>query len=549
MEMMMQESEISILYVEDDPVMREAVASRLSRRFEKLYICSSAEEALEIFKDYHVDMVLTDYLLPGMSGIELIESIRRKNWDIPIVLITGYADTDFMMEAINLSVTQFVPKPVDPKVLMNAMDFAIQRVLIENLKRKNEQQELELLKFREKYHYSQQEAAFKKELKLLRNDYLERIIDVAGRRWMTDTLYQGLDIICGDAYSVRRVDNEHLLCFVLDAMGKGISPSITSMTATTYLNHQADIMGQELTLEKLLSDFLIYIGKILLEEEILCAAFILVDFKGERMRYATFSMPNILLKYADGEIKEITSNNIPIIKNKTDFEIGEISIASLQRMMVTSDGLPEAVRGDTMYEQLIKDDFSHCGILSSFKNSLMERGIEPKDDVTIFFMRRSMQNPAWEVRRTVESTLAGVAELDDFFRQSIADLKIDDELSAKLFVAHSEAVLNAFEHGNLEIGIMEKQRSINDDTYDELLETRSRENRHKKIICAVAYLNERIPIVRISVKDEGKGVVNYGRGNNPEAIYCGRGIDIIRNYVDQIFYSETGNEIIMLKTL
>jgi anti-sigma regulatory factor (Ser/Thr protein kinase) len=260
-------------------------------------------------------------------------------------------------------------------------------------------------------------------------------------------------------------------------------------------------------------------------------------------------MPNILLKYADGEIKEVTSNNIPIIKNKTDFEIGEISIASLQRMMVTSDGLPEAVRGDTMYEQLIKDDFSHCGILSSFKNSLMERGIEPKDDVTIFFMRRSIQNPAWEVRRTVESTLAGVAELDDFFRQSIADLKIDEELSAKLFVAYSEAVLNAFEHGNLEIGIMEKQRSINDDTYDELLNERSRENRHKKIICAVAYLNERIPIVRISVKDEGKGVVNYGRRNNPEAIYCGRGIDIIRNYVDQIFYSETGNEIIMLKTL
>ncbi|MDR2400273.1 MAG: response regulator [Deferribacteraceae bacterium] len=546
----MQESEISILYVEDDQVMREAVASRLSRRFEKMYICSSAEEALDIFKKYHVDLVLTDYMLPGLNGIELIASIRQKNWDIPIVLITGYADSDFLMEAINLGVTQFVTKPIDPAVLMNAIDFAIQRVVNENLKRKNSQQELELLKFREKYHYSQQEAAFKKELKALKNDYHERIIDVSGRRWMIDTLYQGLDIICGDAFSVRRLDDRHLFCFVLDAMGKGVGASITSMSATHYLNHQVDLLGKELTLEKIVGGFLPYIEKILLEEEILCAAFITVDFEKEALRYATFSMPNILLGYSDGSVKEIASNNIPIIKSKTDFEVGEISIRTIQRLMITSDGLTEAEQGDVVYEQLIKSDFSQCGILSSFKSTLEERGMEPKDDVTVFFLRRAVKDPAWEVACTVESTLAGVAELDEFFKDSVANLEISEELGTKLFVAYSEAVINAFEHGSLEIGMREKHNSINEDRYETLLNKKSLENRHKKITCSVAYIDERIPILRISVLDEGKGVINYGfDSDRSEAIFCGRGVEIIRNYVDQLYYSETGNEIIMLKTL
>jgi anti-sigma regulatory factor (Ser/Thr protein kinase) len=132
----------------------------------------------------------------------------------------------------------------------------------------------------------------------------------------------------------------------------------------------------------------------------------------------------------------------------------------------------------------------------------------------------------------------------------VADLKLSDELSAKLFVAYSEAVINAFEHGSLEIGIMEKHRSINEDTYEILLNKKAEENRHKKITCAVAYIEERVPILRISVTDEGKGVVSYWRQREyPETIFCGRGVEIIRNYVDQIYYTETGNEIIMLKTL
>jgi anti-sigma regulatory factor (Ser/Thr protein kinase) len=260
-------------------------------------------------------------------------------------------------------------------------------------------------------------------------------------------------------------------------------------------------------------------------------------------------MPNILLGYTDGSVKEIKSNNIPIIKNKTDFEVGEISINSLQKLMITSDGLTEAEQENNVFAQQLITDFIQCGILSSFKSAIEERGVVPKDDVTVFFLRRSAKDPEWELVRTVESTLDGVAELDEFFKEAIADLDISEELSTKLFVAYSEAVINSLEHGSLEIGILEKHHSINEDRYETLLNMKAAENRHKKITCAVAYIKERIPILRISVMDEGKGVVNYEHENRSDAIFCGRGIEIIRNYVDQIYYSETGNEIIMLKTL
>jgi CheY-like chemotaxis protein/anti-sigma regulatory factor (Ser/Thr protein kinase) len=544
----MQDVELSVLYVEDDVDMREAVAQRLSGRFKDIYMCSSAEEALIIFENQHVDLILTDYFLPETNGIDMIAKIRQKNWDIPIILITGHVDTQLLIETINLGVTQFVPKPVNPKVLSNAVDLSIQRVAMENLKRKNQQQELELLKYREKYHSSQQEAAFHKELYVLKNDCFERIIDVKGERWMVDINYNGLDIISGDSYSVRHISESKVLCFVLDAMGKGVSASVTSVAATSYINHLID-MSSAIDLKEIVGSFLDFITGILFYEEILCASFLLFDFETLTLNYACFSMPKLWINYLDGTVASVCSNNMPIMKDSKSFSLDCLSIENLHKLMASSDGLTEAVKGDTVYEQFVCDDFKANALLSGFMKQLKERGFEVKDDITVFYLRRFTTNPKWEVSRTVDSNSEGLDELDKFFNESISILNMDARIATELYIAFTEAVSNAFEHGSLEIGSLEKHNALYLDSYEELIVAKTLMYAGKKIHCHIAYIDKDAPVIRIRVIDEGNGFKgeNLNFGNNK--LFSGRGLELIRRYTDKRYFTAKGNEIIMVKNL
>jgi len=81
-----------LLLVDDEEAVRSATAAMLTEAGYKLMEASSADEALLILKQEEVDAVLTDYVMPGRSGADLIRELRRTRPGMPILLITGYAD-------------------------------------------------------------------------------------------------------------------------------------------------------------------------------------------------------------------------------------------------------------------------------------------------------------------------------------------------------------------------------------------------------------------------------------------------------------------------
>jgi len=106
-------SNLRVLYVEDNPHTREATAELFQNFFETLFIASDGEEALEMFQTKKVDLVFTDICIPCLNGIELIKRIREEDSVIPIVVLSAYNDSKYLVEAISLNVDGYIIKPIN----------------------------------------------------------------------------------------------------------------------------------------------------------------------------------------------------------------------------------------------------------------------------------------------------------------------------------------------------------------------------------------------------------------------------------------------------
>lgn len=110
---------LKILYVEDEPSIRESLIRFLKRRTGELYVASNGEEGLVLFKRHNPDIVITDIRMTVMDGFDMITHIRAVNQEIPIIITTGYSDEEFYQKAIDLSVDKYIKKPINLKDLMN----------------------------------------------------------------------------------------------------------------------------------------------------------------------------------------------------------------------------------------------------------------------------------------------------------------------------------------------------------------------------------------------------------------------------------------------
>lgn len=102
-----------IMVVDDSAFVRKLVANELQKAGICTTICNAADGAmaLTLYKKRKYDLILLDWEMPGMSGIEVLRKIRQRDTTTPIIMITGNTEIDQMVEAFDAGVTNFVPKP------------------------------------------------------------------------------------------------------------------------------------------------------------------------------------------------------------------------------------------------------------------------------------------------------------------------------------------------------------------------------------------------------------------------------------------------------
>jgi DNA-binding response OmpR family regulator len=112
---------LNVLYVEDDPIIAEQTVSLLKNYFHAVFHTYSAEEALQLFKLEHINIVITDIELPAMNGLQLCEEIRKIKHNIPIFITSMHNHKEMLMQAIKLNLVDYLIKPVSVSTITNTL--------------------------------------------------------------------------------------------------------------------------------------------------------------------------------------------------------------------------------------------------------------------------------------------------------------------------------------------------------------------------------------------------------------------------------------------
>lgn len=108
----------SILVVDDIKENRELITQILNQYGFKIFEASSGFEAVKIFESKKIDLLFMDILMSGLSGLETIEIIRKKDTKIPIITVSANVFTEDKQKAITSGANDFIPKPVEEKEIL-----------------------------------------------------------------------------------------------------------------------------------------------------------------------------------------------------------------------------------------------------------------------------------------------------------------------------------------------------------------------------------------------------------------------------------------------
>lgn len=117
-----------VLVVEDEPDIRASIKDLLEMGIEgcKVHLAANGPEGLRMLQEVRPHLIITDFKMPGMSGLEFLAAARAVFPETPRILMTAFPDIELATRAINEAhIENFLPKPVDPAEMV----AKVQRVL------------------------------------------------------------------------------------------------------------------------------------------------------------------------------------------------------------------------------------------------------------------------------------------------------------------------------------------------------------------------------------------------------------------------------------
>jgi excisionase family DNA binding protein len=116
---------VNLLVVDDEEVTRQLIVSALQTGQRQIFAAASGEEALEIAKRSDLDLVLLDLIMPGISGVETFRQLHALRPELPVVIVTGYPDSDLMSRALETGPFTMLNKPIDINQLRKVVDVIV----------------------------------------------------------------------------------------------------------------------------------------------------------------------------------------------------------------------------------------------------------------------------------------------------------------------------------------------------------------------------------------------------------------------------------------
>ncbi len=178
---------VKIIVADDEKWVRNTITSIIPYEKLGLTLISEAEnglEALEICRQYKPDILITDLMMPGITGMDLIQELKTLQPDLKIIIISGYSDFEYAKTAIKYGVSEYILKPIDENELCNILARVRDEILE---KRRREEEETAL------------RSQYKRALPIICTNYLNQLIQP--NSFITDNINKtlqdyGIDFRC-----------------------------------------------------------------------------------------------------------------------------------------------------------------------------------------------------------------------------------------------------------------------------------------------------------------------------------------------------------------
>ncbi len=115
---------LAILVVDDEPAIRDVFSRFLARRGHRVVTCGTAGEGIAAAEQAQFDVIVTDLLLPDLSGLEMARRLRASGCTSRLVVLTGEPGADTVDQARELSVFRYLAKPIRAGVLIDVVEEA-----------------------------------------------------------------------------------------------------------------------------------------------------------------------------------------------------------------------------------------------------------------------------------------------------------------------------------------------------------------------------------------------------------------------------------------
>lgn len=116
-----------ILIVEDDPNVGESLRLLFKKKGYELLLASNGKEALHLFRQEIVDLVITDVVMPKMDGIELLDAVKALRPETEVIVISAQGTIEKAVQAMKLGAFDFIEKPINPRVISLLVERALEK--------------------------------------------------------------------------------------------------------------------------------------------------------------------------------------------------------------------------------------------------------------------------------------------------------------------------------------------------------------------------------------------------------------------------------------
>ncbi|WP_077755756.1 SpoIIE family protein phosphatase [Shewanella psychrophila] len=329
---------LSVLLVEDTQSERYFIANLLQSMGMDVSSCASGEEAIELYQSHMPDIVISDWRMPGLTGPQLCQQLKKEALPPYIILLTANNQAKHMVEGIESGADDFLTKPFIPSILKVRLLAAARIVKMQqHLSDKNMALNSALSK--EQAYLAQVQADLDSAARL-QGSLLPASSQLINQ-WSLAARFQPAQDLAGDIFQCFNIDDSHLGFYLLDVTGHGIAASMQSFTLAQRLSSKSchwDSLDPALIVTELNADF---------EDPENAGRFAtlilgIANTDSGQVRITIAGHPQPILLDKNSATMMSLDSGIPLgIDSQYQYQYNSFFLRSEQHLMLYSDGLYE----------------------------------------------------------------------------------------------------------------------------------------------------------------------------------------------------------------